>query len=315
MAEERTFHVIIRELCEELDIKMEKKSFGWILKLSKNDKIKYIVSTNFPLNPESSGKIVSDKYATYEILNDMGIPTVKHTMIFNPANRFSFVPEEGNNILITTEFLRYGTLVVKPNSGCEGRGVTLCKTLKEVEIAIQKLFKTNASVSICPYYDIKKEYRTFYLNGKILLIYGKTKPYVIGDGKSTLEQLILNENLPDKSIVDENISLLDLAAVPERGEKIELSWKHNLSGGAKANVLEKGSELYERIENLAVTAGKTIDVKFATIDIIHTFDDKLYVMEINSGIGTTVFAETVEGGYELAKNVFRAALKEMFDLE
>ena len=310
MIERRTFYRMIRELCEELDIKMEKKSFDWILKLSKNDKIKYIVDTNFPLNPESSGKIVSDKYATYEILNDMGIPIVKHAMIFNPTIRYAFVPDEGNYSRIISEFSQYGTLVVKPNSGCEGRGVTLCKTLKEVEIAIQKLFKTNASVSICPYYDIKKEYRTFYLNGKILLIYGKTKPYVIGDGKSTLEQLILNENLPDKSIVDENISLLDLAAVPEKGEKIELSWKHNLSG-----VLEKGSELYERIENLAVTAGKAIDVKFATIDIIHTFEDKLYVMEINSGIGTTVFAETVEGGYELAKNVLRAALKEMFELK
>ena len=312
MSEERSFHVIIRELCEEMGINMEKKSFGWILKLSKGDKVKYIVSTTFPLNPESSGKIVSDKYATYEVLKDAEIPTVKHTMIFNPANRAEYIPAEGNYNTVLSEFLKYGTLVVKPNSGCEGHGVTLCKSLKEVEVAIQKLFKTNPSVSICPYYDIEKEYRTFYLNGKVLLIYGKTKPFVVGDGVSTLQELITKLNLPEKSIVDKNMKLFDLNMIPAKGQNIELSWKHNLSGGAKATVLEKG-ELYDEIESLAIGAGKATDVKFATVDIIRTTDGKLYVMEINAGIGTAVFTETVENGYELAKNVFREALKAMFN--
>ena len=62
--------------------------------------------------------------------------------------------------------------------------------VEDAEEAINKLFETNGSISLCPYYDIKTEYRSFYLDGKVLLIYGKTKPFVIGDGNSTLRELI-----------------------------------------------------------------------------------------------------------------------------
>ena len=35
-------------------------------------------------------------------------------------------------------------------------------------------------------------------------------------------------------------------------------------------------------------------------------------MEINSGIGTEIFAKTVENGYERIKEVYRKALEAMF---
>ncbi|MCI8470898.1 MAG: hypothetical protein HFJ35_05450 [Clostridia bacterium] len=293
--EEKFLHTIIRELCSEMNIKMEKLSYDWILQLSKEGKVRHIKGYHFDNNSQATGEIVDDKYATYEVLKSQNIPVIDHTMIFNPAIRGKFIPKEGIWNTVVTEFSKHGKLVVKPNSEYQGMGIELCHTLREAEIAIQKLFnQNNTSVSICPYYDIQKEYRTFYLNGEVLLIYGKTKPFVMGDGKSTIKKLVEALHLPNKEGVQDNLKLLDMTYVPKEGEKVEISWKHNLSGGAKPSILEKG-ELYQRIEELAIKTGKAMNMNFATIDIIQTKDNNLYVMEMNSGVCADIFAGTLEG--------------------
>lgn len=176
---------------------------------------------------------------------------------------------------------------------------------------MENYFGTHGTISLCPYYDIKTEYRTFYLNGEVLLIYGKTKPFVVGDGVATLEKLISKLELPDKKVVSDNLSLLDMTYVPKKSEKVEISWKHNLSGGSIPTVLEKG-EQYQKIEQLAIQAGKAINMNFATIDIIQTSSDKLYVLEVNSGVCGTIFSEMAEDGYYKIKDVYRKALQALF---
>jgi len=311
MEQERIFHTLMRELCQEMGIKMEKLSYDWILQLTKDGKVRHITGNRFDLNPEASGDIACDKYATYEVLKSQDVPVVEHTMVFNPATRSRCVPEEGNSLKIVSEFLKHGKLVVKPNSGCEGIGVSLCHTLKETEMAIQKLFKTNSSISICPYYDIKTEYRTFYLNGEVRLIYGKTKPFVVGDGKSTMGELIEGLNLPNKGVVQDNLKSIDFEYIPKENEKVEISWKHNLSGGATPAILEK-SELYDNIAKLAIQAGHAMNMNFATIDVIQTSDDELYILEINSGICGTIFINSIDGGYDIIKDIYRKSLESLF---
>ena len=121
----------------------------------------------------------------------------------------------------------------------------------------------------------------------------------MGDGKSTIGELIEKLNLPEKSVVSENLNLLDMTSIPVKEEKVEISWKHNLSGGAKPTILQHG-ELYEKIEKLAIAAGKAMNINFATIDVI------------NSGIGATIFIELVDDGYNIIKNIYREALKKLF---
>lgn len=309
--EERIFHVMMRELCSEMGISLKKLSYDWILQLEKDGKVRHITGNRFDINPEASGNIACDKYATYEVLKAQDVPVVEHVMLFNPAMRGKYIEDNGISLTLVSEFLKHGCLVVKPNNGCEGIGVSLCRTLSEVETAIHKLFKTHGSISLCPYYNIKTEYRTFYLDGEIHLIYGKTKPYVIGDGKSNMSDLIKILNLPDKSVVQENLNNIDLIYVPSSGERVNISWKHNLSGGAKPSVLEK-SELYTKIEQLAIKAGTAMNMDFATIDVIQTEDDELFILEVNSDVCATIFIDLVDGGYEQIKAIYKKALEKMF---
>ena len=82
MEEERTFHRLMRELCSEMNIKLEKLSYGWILQLTKDGKVKHITGTLFDLNPEATGEIACDKYATYEVLHSQKAMNINFATIY-----------------------------------------------------------------------------------------------------------------------------------------------------------------------------------------------------------------------------------------
>ena len=210
------------------------------------------------------------------------------------------------------EFKAKKKVVVKPNLGLEGKGVFRCKTLDELEIAVKFLLEKNTSISICPYYDIEKEYRAFYLNGKILLIYEKEKPYIVGNGVETIKELVEKLKLPHNKIVKENLEKLDLSYIPNQNEKIEISWKYNLTGGATARVIKKEDLIYKTIEELAIRTGKSLDLTFATIDIIKTKENEIYLLEVNSGVSTNIFSNIVKDGKMIEREIYRKALIEMF---
>ena len=302
---------MIQELCQEMNIKIENLSYGWIFKLSKDDKVRYITG-KFDINKTASSKIACDKYGTFEVLKSQNIPVIKHTMLFNPEERKEYIKEDEIWDIVYKEFDKDKKIVVKPNYGYEGKGVFLCNTLEETKEAVNLLLNRNTSISICPFYDIEKEYRAFYLNGKILLIYEKEKPLVIGNGKDDVKTLVKKLNLPNNDIVKSNLNKIDMYYIPKKGEKIELSWKHNLYGGATAKVLERENKIYKEIESLAIRSGKALDMTFATIDIIKNKDDELYVLEINSGVTTSIFSRVVEHGKELTKEIYKKALTEIF---
>ena len=214
--------------------------------------------------------------------------------------------------IISSEFNGRRKIVVKPNIGETGKDVFRCYSVKEIEKIVKELLKNNSSISICPYYDIKNEYRVFYLRGEVLLIYKKIKPYVIGDGKKSLKELVSKLNLPKNDIVKENLSKLDLNYIPENKEKVELSWKHNLSGGATPQIIEKNDKVYKEVERLAIKTGKTLNMLFATVDIIETNNDNFYVLEVNSGIGATLFSKLAPNGKSIVKDMYKKALVEFF---
>ena len=302
---------MLQELCKEMNIKIESLSYGWIFKLSKDNKVRYITG-NFDINRTASSKIACDKYGTFEVLKSQDIPVIKHTMVFNPEERKEYIKEDEIWDIVYKEFDKEKKVVVKPNYGFEGKGVFLCNTLEETKEAVKFLLNRNTSISICPFYDIKKEYRAFYLNGEILLIYEKEKPLVVGSGKDNVRTLVENLNLPNNDVVKNNLSKIDMDYIPKKNEKIELSWKHNLYGGATAKVIDKENKYYEEIEHLAIRSGKALDMSFATIDIINTKNDELYVLEINSGVAASIFSRVVEHGKELTKEIYKKALIEIF---
>ena len=312
--EERVFHQIIREICKEKEIEFEKLSYDWIVQLRKGNQVQHITGNRMDLNFEAAGRVACDKYATYEVLKSNDVPVIEHKMVFNPTNRSKYIDDNGIWSGIIDYFYKNNCkIVVKPNDGYEGQGVYLCETLKDLEIAIHKLFKSNGSISICPYYDIDTEYRTFYLKGECYLIYGKKRPHVIGDGVHTVNELIHSADfyLPDNSVVKDNLKNIDLEYVPAKDETFFISWKHNLTGGAVPTIVEDEA-LKSKITDLVAAAAHAASIDYATIDVIETKDKAMYIMEINSGVCMTKFIEQIPDGRDIAKKIYTKAIDTMF---
>lgn len=305
------FNKIVKEICKEKNINVETMSFEYILKLKKEQKEFYIIGYKFNLNTHSSIAIARDKYATYEILKSKNIPIIEHKIISSGQLNGGQCTEE--NLKVSKEYFHINgeKMVLKPNKGMEGIDVYFCDKEEKIKSIINKIFKEDNAVVLNPFYNIKNEYRTIYLNGECLITYGKNIPYLIGDGKSNIEELLIKEmQLTIKDIREEHIKEIDLEYIPEKNEKINIFWKHNLNGGAIPEILED-NEKKKRIQDIVKKAAKAININFASIDIIETIEGNLYVIEINSVVFMKNFMEKHPEGRKYVKDIYSKAIEEM----
>ena len=303
------FKKIIKEICEEKNIKYELLSNDWIFLLKYNDKIRYIMGYKFGLHNYTLGSILDDKYALYELLKYNSIPIIEHNIVYGSDNNNSYAI--GYNSL---EYVRKyyknnnNDIVLKPNRGTCGVDVYHIKDDEKLLInVLEKLLNKNFSISMCPYYDIKSEYRIIILNNEIKLIYKKIKPVITGNGINTIRQLLEKINPGYFKEINDN----NLDRVLDKDEKFEYNWKFNLSGGATIDYVND-KDIEEELINMALKVSKSIDLVFGSIDIIETNDNKLYVMEVNNGVMLDNYIRLVSDGYEIAKDIYREAIEIMF---
>ena len=162
---------------------------------------------------------------------------------------------------------------------------------------------------MCPYYEIKAEYRTIILDNEVKVLYGKKRPIVIGDDKSTKKELLLkfNENYFKKQNLDNSYNEI----LPKNTEFI-YNWQFNLSQGANI-FLVKNEKISTKIENLALTISKKLGIRFCSIDIIETVDNNFLIMEANSGVMMDNFIELYPSGYDIAFKIYEEAVLKMFE--
>lgn len=166
------FKDLIKEICIEENIKYNLISKDWIMALTKNNITKCIFGYRFSLNDHVSGSIVDDKYALYDLCKLLNLPIIDHKLLFNPNSKL------GSNTfdLIEEYFKEYNeNVVIKPNNGSEGIGVYHISDREELFKNVIELFKSNFSISICPFYEIDKEFRVIVLDDNVELIFEKIK--------------------------------------------------------------------------------------------------------------------------------------------
>lgn len=303
---------IIKQIALENDLSYEVLSCDLIIKLTKDNKIRYINGYKFGLNSHSLGLILDDKYATYELLNSLNIKVCKHHILFRPTNHNSYAKNYNSFDYCYDLFLKYNkNVILKVNNGTCGDGVYHITTKKELKKIYNHLLKYNFSISLCPYYDIKNEYRVILLNNEIKIMYGKINPVVIGNGKDKLIDLLKDFNINYfgyKTNLKKNINY---NKVLKKDEKFIYDFKYNLSKGSIITE-DIDKETKSIISKMAKDVSKKINLGFGSIDIIKTNDDKYYVLEINSGVMIENYIKLTSDGFKKAKKVYEEAVLEMF---
>lgn len=312
MNSQKPFYKMLDEICKEKNIEQKMLSYGWIRQLKKDGKTYHIMRYQFDLNTANSYNIAGDKFATYEVLKANNVPTIEHKMIFNPETRKGYF--ENKFIEEAKELLEKNNkkIVIKANESCKGRDVYFCGNEQEIENTVRKLFaEKKDTLSACPYYDIDYEYRAIYLDGEILFVYKKRKAYVVGDGKTTVRELVKKKNTSEVRI--DVCRKVNLDYIPEVGEEVTVSWKHNLNSGAEPILINDNEENLDKIKEIAIKAGKAINIRFASVDIALTSKKELLVMEVNGSVCMNAFSESVPNGYEIAKDIYKKAIEKMIE--
>lgn len=300
-----SFKRIIKEICEEEDIEYRAISKDWIIVMEKNGVTNFITGYKFGINDHALGELLDDKYATFELLTKKGLPVIEHNILYGPGNLNSYAIGNNNIEYAEALFNKYGqNIVLKINDGTCGTNVVHIKNKEELTKRYENLSKKYFSMSICPYYEIENEYRAIVVNGKVELLYKKIRPVVIGDGKSSIKDLLEQFNKE----YFKNINDVDILEVLDKGKKYEYDWRFNLAKGSRAS-FDIDESLGVKIKGIAEDISKKIGLGFGSIDIIKTIDSKLFVMEINSGVMMDNFIKQFPNGYEIAKDIYKKVIK------
>lgn len=303
------FKKIINEVCNENNIKYKFLSKDWVIMLEKNGKTRFISGYKFDLNSHGIGLIADDKYALYEVLKDKGIPVIQHKIVYNKNNKLHYANGCNTYEYVKEFYIKNNNhIVIKPNEGTCGKNVFNISDINQIDSTLDEIFANNYSISICPFYKIKHEYRAIMLNGENKLLYAKYLPIVIGDGQKTIRQLLLEFNY------DYFIDKLDDSKYDKilaNKEIFEYNWKFNLSQGAIAKKVED-KLLQDKLIYIAKQVCNEINLKFGSVDIIQTDDDEFLVLEINSGVMIENYVILNPDEYLTVKKIYEEAIQMLF---
>lgn len=298
---------IIQEICKNNGIEFELFD-GRCALLSYNGKKQYIWSRRFPHNTASCSRLIDSKSVCSLVLNSAGLPVITHSKLYR-SDTEGYISQKKTSQEICENVLKSADgAVIKPNDSYEGKDVYACFSPKEIEFALLKAFQKKEILTVSPYVDASAEYRVFYLDGRCLMAYKKIRPYVIGDGISSLLTLISRIDVQDIDLYN----TVDFTRVPAAGEKVSVGWKFNLSRGSIPEIV-CDKELENLVFSLAEQAAKVIDAQFVTIDLLENRQTKkLSILEINAGVAMDQFIIKHPHGKTIAYKIYEKAIQNIF---
>ncbi len=266
-------------------------------------------------------ELACDKEGTKRILKDAGIPVPRGTVI-------RYFDELKDSI----EDVGGYPIVIKPLDGNHGRGITIdVRNWQEAEEAYDLASNASKTKSvIVERYYTGKDHRVLVVNGKVVAVAERVPAHVVGDGKSTVEELIEKTNKdPQRGDGHDNVltritvdkPALDILerqgyridSVPKKGEMCFLRATANLSTGGIA--VDRTDEIHpENIWQLS-RAAKIIGLDIAGIDVVTEDISKPLrevegvIVEVNAAPGFRMHVAPSRG---LPRNVAGAVMDMLF---
>ena len=206
--DDKVFHKILHELAKESGYTATRIIDG-VYELKKGSKKLYIKGKNFGTNNSLSAAFAKNKAQTFEILRRNKIAAVPHYEIYQPAYYSIFGDQTKRNRIRINAIIKKEKLplVLKPAEGNKSRDVYLVHNKRQLNKLMTELFLIDKELVLAPFREIKHEYRTVVLNGKVELIYDKVKKERVKRGK-----LVFGSRAKKLESTDKNYKKLETIA-------------------------------------------------------------------------------------------------------
>ena len=252
---------------------------GNLLKMIVGDKCHYFINSQTPFNSQDVVAITKDKEFTYCILKSLiNSPITKGYL--DPAcnERYSQYLEFNNleSIIAHIENNFKMPVILKPNKGARGIGVTLCTNSEEIGKALKAIYDEKSKeydyIALCQeYINIKKEYRVVCVNKKVELVY-----------------------------------LKDNSSATYTGNLSPLHWENSQA------VHIQDSTILNRFQEFINPVFKNLNIFWCGFDIALDHNNELHLIEINSNIGLNIFIS--QNNPTIIENLYKTAIKEFLKI-
>lgn len=265
--------------------------------------------------------IASNKELTNRLLLEVGIPVPK-----------SAVVRDVDGAVAAARRIGY-PVVLKPLDGNHGRGVFVnLANDDEVREFFDNALRESRNGSIVVESFIQgRDYRILVINNEVVAVAERVPAHVIGDGVSTISELIDKENAdPRRGVGHEKIltrimvdsqtmEVLErdgrtLDDVPAEGEFVQLKLTGNMSTGGTA--IDRTDEIHPDNVEIARQAAMVVGLDIAGIDFITTDISESVrqtggaICEVNAGPGFRMHTNPTEGH---PRHVGRAVVDMLFE--
>lgn len=267
-------------------------------------------------------ELACDKEATKRILAASGVPVPKGTVI-------NFLDDLEEAI----EYVGGYPIVIKPLDGNHGRGITIdIRTWEEAEAAYEAARQVSRAIIVERYY-VGRDHRVLVVDGKVVAVAERVPAHVVGNGRSSVAELIEETNLdPNRGDGHDNVltkieldrtsyQLLErqgftLNSVPPKGTICYLRATANLSTGGIA--VDRTDEIHPETVWLAQRVVKVIGLDIAGLDIVTTDISRPLrevdgvIVEVNAAPGFRMHVAPSQG---IPRNVAGAVMDMLFPNE
>ena len=254
--------------------------------------------------PHIAVELASDKEETNKILGTLGLPVPRQQLVTSQTDALKAAQKLG------------GPVVLKPYNGNHGRGITInIQAEDDVREAFQAAQAHSRSVIVETFQE-GDDHRLLVVNGELIAATRRTPGHVVGDGTSTIAELVEAVNAdPRRGVGHEKVlTRLELnreaalmmervglqeTSVPAEGERVFLRSTANLSTGGTAT--DVTDVIHPDNRDMAVRAVRAIGLDVGGVDFITPNIAESYkdiggaICEVNAAPGFRMHVAPSEG--------------------
>lgn len=248
--------------------------------------------------------IAQDKELTRSLLRGIGVPVPTGRYVDDAEDAWEAAQEIG------------GPVVVKPRYGNQGRGVATNLTTREQVLKAYEAAKKEGPHILVESFAPGDDYRLLVIGDRMIAAAVREPANVIGDGKSTITELVAVANRDPRRSDGHSTSLskmkLDANALlvledqgytaestPAEGVKVLIRRNANLSTGGSATDIT--DNVHPDVAARAIEAAKMIGLDIAGVDVIASDISRPLeeqggvIVEVNAGPGLRMHLEPSAG--------------------